>query len=266
MDSAIFGQYYPQDSPVHQLDARTKLTLMVVVMVAIFAAGSYAALGVCAIAITAFFLIARIPLSQALRSIGPLFFIVIITALLNLFFVQGGTEYLALGPLHVSYAGVHAAVFLGIRLTLLLLDASLLTLSTTTLDLTAGIEAILEPFKRIGLPAHEFSMVMSIALRFLPQFIDEIHIIRSAQLSRGAKLATSPLKGGFASVTSMMVPLFTSVFRHADTLSAAMDARCYHGAQGRTRLHPLTFGARDITACVTCGALLIVVIAVNILL
>lgn len=265
MDRALFGQYFPTDSPIHRMDARAKLTLVVIVMIAIFASGSYAALGVCAAFILAFFAISQIPLLQAARSIGPLFFIVIITALLNLFFVQGGVEYLSAGPFHVSQAGVHSAVFLSIRLTLLLLDASLLTLTTTTLDLTDAIEAVLMPFSRFGLPAHEFSMVMGIALRFVPQFVGEFRTIRAAQLSRGAKLSTSPFKSGLSSVSSLMVPLFSSAFRHADTLSSAMDARCYHGAAGRTKLYPLAFHARDAIGSAVCVALLACVVVVNVL-
>ena len=264
MNRALFGKYWPGESPLHRMDSRAKLTFVVLVMVAIFCASSYAALGLCAAFLLACILIARIPLPQALRSIGPLFFIVIITALLNVFFVQGGTVYVTAGTLQISQAGIHNAVFLGIRLTLLLIDASLLTLTTTTLDLTDGIEAVLAPLRRIGFPAHEFSMIMGIALRFVPQFVTELHTIRAAQLSRGAKLATSPLRGGISSLTSLMIPLFTSAFRHAETLSAAMDARCYHGAEGRTKLKPLTFTSVDARGAIAVACLILAVIALRV--
>ncbi len=141
-----------------------------------------------------------------------------------------------------------------------------MTLTTTTLDITDAFEHLLGPLRRMGVPAHEFAMVMGIALRFLPQFIDEFQTIRAAQLARGAKLATSPVKGGLAGLTSLLVPLFSSAFRHADTLSAAMDARCYHGANGRSRLHPVAFARRDALAVLALVVALAAVIAASLAL
>ena len=210
---------------------------------------------------TALFVIARIPLGQALKSIAPLAFIVVISALINLFFVQGGAVYLDWGWLCISAEGAHTAAFTAVRLTLLLLSGSLLTLTTTTLDITEAFERLLAPLRRIGVPAHEFALVMGIALRFLPQFVDEFRTIRAAQLSRGAKLASSPTRSGLAGLTSLLVPLFASAFRHAETLSYAMDARCYHGADGRTRLHDLAFSRQDALAAfvlVAASALIVV--------
>ena len=262
---AIFGRYWAADSPVHKLDPRTKLFGVLISMVAIFAAQSYPALAVAAAFVVAFFALARIPFLQAVRSIAPLAFIVVITALLNLFFVQGGTVYVDWGWMKISSEGINAAVFLAIRLLLLLLSASLLTLSTTTLDITDAFESVLGPLRRFGFPAHEFSMILGIALRFLPQFVDELATIRAAQLSRGAKLVANPFaRGGLQSLGSLMVPLFASAFRHAETLSAGMDARCYHGGVGRTRLSPLTFARRDTVAFAVLGAMLVCVIATNI--
>ena len=147
---------------------------------------------------------------------------------------------------------MHQALFIAIRLTMLLLGVSLLTLATTTLDLTDGFERLLEPFKRFGLPAHELSMMMGIALRFLPQFAIELRTIYRAQISRGANFGKGP-KGGVAMMTSLIVPLFTSAFRHAETLSLGMDARCYHGGENRTRLKELSFSKRDIAGTVYLG-------------
>lgn len=235
-------------------------------VVIVFCAGNFAALGIVALFVAGFFMLARIPLPQALRSIAPLSFIIVLTALFNVFYVQGGTVYVNWGWLTISQEGVRLAAFMAVRLTLLLLAGSLLTLTTTSLDITEAMERLLKPLARIGVPAHEFSLVMGIALRFLPQFAEEFRIIRVAQLARGAKLATSPVKGGLSGLTSLLVPLFASAFRHADTLSSAMDARCYHGATGRTRLSPLHFTSRDGSALGLLCALLALVIAVNILL
>ena len=261
--SALFGRYWPGESPVHLLDPRMKLTGVLIAMVAIFLAQSYAALGVAAIFIAAFFFIARIPPAQALKSIGPLLFIVLLTAILNIFFVQSGEVYAAAGPFVISSGGINAAIFLSIRLTLLLLSASLLTLTTTTLDLTDAFEAMLAPFARFGVPAHEFAMVMGIALRFLPQFMEELQTIRAAQLSRGAHVTANPFHGGLTGLSSLMVPLFTSAFRHAETLSNGMDARCYHGGNGRTRLAPLAFTKLDAVGLVVLVFMVICVLLVS---
>ena len=264
-NDALFGRYWAADSFVHRLDPRTKLVGTIALVVIMFCAGNFWALGFVALAVVALFALARIPFTQALRSIAPLAFIIVLTALFNLFFVQGGEVYVDWGWLKISAEGASLAAFTAVRLTLLLLSGSLLTLTTTTLDITEAFERLLWPLRRIGVPAHEFALVMGIALRFLPQFVDEFRTIRAAQLSRGAKLASSPTRSGLASLTSLLVPLFASAFRHADTLSAAMDARCYHGAEGRTRLHPLAFATRDAIAAAALAVTLAITIALSLL-
>ena len=263
---ALFGRYWEANSPIHRLDPRMKIVGTVLLIVTVFCAGNFPALGLVALCMVSMFLIARVPLLQALRSIAPLSFIIVLTALFNLFYIQGGTVYSDWGWLSISEEGVRQAAFMAIRLTLLLLTGSLLTLTTTSLDITEALERLLMPLSRIGVPAHEFSLVMGIALKFLPQFADEFRVIRSAQLARGAKLATSPVKGGLAGLTSLLIPLFTSAFRHADTLSSAMDARCYHGAEGRTRLNPLRLCQRDAAALAAFVLLLGLTIATSLLL
>lgn len=258
--NALFGRYWPAESPIHRLDPRTKIVGTVALIVILFCADSPFALAVPTAFALALCLIARIPLTQALRSIAPLAFIIVLGALFNLFFEQGGEIYVDWGWLRISHDGAALAAFVTVRLTVLLLTGSLLTMTTTTLDVTEAFERLLAPLARAGVPAHEFALVLGIALRFLPQFTSEFHTIRIAQEARGAKLATSPTRTGLASLTSLLVPLFTSAFRHADTLSAAMEARCYHGAVGRTRLHPLAFATRDAFAALTLAALFIVTI------
>ena len=219
-------------------------------MVVVLLADSFAALGAAVVFLAVAFLVARIPLAQALRSIAPLLFIVVITALLNVLFVQDGNVLVQLGPLVITTGGVRSALFLSLRLACLLLVASLVTLTTATLDLTDATEKLLSPLARLGFPAHELSMIMGIALRFLPQFVDEARVIRSAQLSRGAHVGAGLGADGMRALGSVVVPLFASVFRHAETLSAGMDARCYHGGVGRTRLHPMVLRRADaLAAC-----------------
>lgn len=260
-EQALFGRYWEADSVIHSLDPRTKLVGVIFMMVVAFSAGNFPAIILVAVATIAFCLIGNVPISQALRSIAPLSFIIVLTALFNLFWVQGGAVYMQWGPLQISEEGVRMAVFISIRLTILLLSGSLLTLTTTTLDITEAFERLLAPLARFGVPAHEFALILGIALRFLPQFAEELHTIRIAQLARGAKLATSPTRSGIAGLTSLLVPLFASAFRHADTLASAMEARCYHGAQGRTRLQPLAFARRDALAvCVLAGLLVLTIV------
>ena len=265
-EQALFGRYWEADSIVHRLDPRTKLIGVIFMMVIAFSAGNFFALGIVAVATLAIPIIARVPLGQAFRSIAPLSFIIVLTALFNLFWVQGGTVLAAWGPIQISEEGVRMAIFISIRLTILLFAGSMLTLTTTTLDITEAFERLLTPLARIGVPAHEFALILGIALRFLPQFAEELHTIRIAQLARGAKLATSPTRSGIAGLTSLLVPLFASAFRHADTLANAMDARCYHGAHGRTRLCPLAFTRADAGALAFFVALLAVVLGISALL
>jgi energy-coupling factor transport system permease protein len=247
------------------MDPRAKLLMSLAVMAVILCAQGFVGLGVCAFFTFGLFVLARIPLKAAFKSIAPLAFIIVIAALLNIFFEQGGQTLVQWGFLQISSKGLYQAAFSGLRLLLLLLSMSLLTLTTATLDITDAFEHLLAPFARIGLPAHELSMIMGIALKFLPQFVFEVQTIYRAQISRGATFAKSPLKGGFQMLGSLMVPLFTSAFRHAETLSAAMDARCYHGGPGRTRLHDLRFGSRDRNAVFVLSGVLAAVIAANLL-
>ena len=262
--NALFGRYWEAQSPLHRLDPRTKVAGTLILVVTIFCAWNFPALGVLAVCTAALFALARVPLLQALRSIAPLSFIIVLTAIFNLFYVQGGAVLVDWGWCSISEEGVVQALFMAVRLTLLLLSGSLLTLTTTSLDITEALERLLTPLARIGLPAHEFSLVLGIALRFLPQFAEEFRTIRAAQLARGASLATSPVKGGLSGLTSLLVPLFASAFRHADTLSSAMDARCYHGALGRTRLNPLRFGRNDALAIAALVALLAITLALSV--
>ena len=247
----VIGQYWPAASFVHRMDPRMKMLLSLAMMVVVFCAQSWTGLAVCAAFIAAFCLVAEIPFGRALRSVAPLLPLVALAALANLFFV--------------SEEGLASACFIGVRLFLLLLCMSLLTLTTTTLDITEAFERLLAPFARIGLPAHELGMIMGIALRFLPQFFTELRITYRAQVSRGATIIVNPFKGGLKSLSSLLIPLFTSAFRHAETLSAGMEARCYHGGNGRTRLHPLAFTWRDAIGCAAVALMLACVLAVNVL-
>lgn len=266
MNQMLIGQYWPEESLVHAMDPRVKFLLSLALMAVIFCAGNPVALAVAALFILAFYGASRIPPLRALKSIGPLLVLVLFTALLNVLFVQGGHVYFQWGILCISQKGLESAAFIAVRLLLLLLAMSLLTLTTTTLDITAAFERLLRPFSRLGLPAHEMGMILGIALRFLPQFAQELSTVHKAQLSRGAHFTANPFRGGMRSLSALMVPLFSSAFRHAETLSQAMDARCYHGGTGITRLHPLKCTYRDALGCAAVACMLACVLLANWLL
>ncbi len=257
-----FGSYFPSDSPLHRLDPRTKLLLGCAFIAAVLCAREFAALGVIALFVLAFYVISRVPPSKAAKSLAPLLFISLFASLLNLFVVQDGATVAQLGFIRISEGGVHQCLFIGSRLILMMMGMSLITMTTMTLDLTEAFERLLSPLSRIGLPAHELGMIMGIALRFMPQFASELITIRRAQISRGAS-ASGNIAKSVRMLISLLVPLFASAFRHAETLSAAMDARCYHGKEGRTRLHPLHFAARDGVAALVIVALFAGIFAVN---
>lgn len=259
MNVFSFGSYFPAESPLHRLDPRAKLLLGCAYIVIALIASTPAALGALAAFTAACYLASSIPPGKALRSLAPLMLIVAVASVLNLFVIQDGAVIAEWGPIRITDGGVGRFLFVAARLTLMMLGMSLITMTTPTLDLTEALEKLLSPFARFGLPAHELGMIMGIALRFLPQFATELVTVYHAQISRGAGLDGSPVRD-MRMLSSLLIPLFTSAFRHAETLSAAMDARCYHGGEGRTRLHPLKLSARD---GVAAGVLAVLAVCVG---
>lgn len=259
MTGFSFGSYCPQDSVLHRLDPRVKLVLGLLYLIVLLAAGSWAALAAASVFVAACYVLSHVPARRVICSVVPLMGIVVLVALLRLFTDQGGAVLWRLGPLAICEAGVRSAVFTAARLVLMMAGMSLVTLTTPTLDLTAGFERLLAPFARFGLPAHELGMMLGLALRFMPQLADELKATYEAQVSRGAHRAGGPL-GAVRMLTSVAVPLFAGVFRHAESLSAAMEARCYHGEQGRTRLHPLRCGRTDAAAAAVFATFALVVL------
>ena len=257
-----FGSYVPGNSCIHRIDARIKLTLGIAFIVALLCGHTFASLGIAAAFVFLTYVLARIPAGKALRSLAPLMAIVLIVVVLNLFTQQGGETLVQLGIFRISMGGVQAAGFMGVRLTVMMLGMSLITLTTPTIELSEAFEKMLAPFARFGLPAHELGMIMGIALRFMPQFATELATVYHAQVSRGARLTNSPVHG-VRMVSSLMIPLFASVFRHAETLSFAMDARCYHGGEGRTHLRPMKLTALDAIATAVMAALVVLVVLGN---
>jgi energy-coupling factor transport system permease protein len=260
----LIGQYWPEESVVHEMDPRAKFVLTFVIMAALLCANTTLSLGVAAVFVLAFYALARIPFKQALKALTPLLFLVAFVVIFNILFIRGGYVFFEWGIFCVSEGGFIKAAFIGTRLVLLLLGVCLLTLTTTTFDITHAFEFALKPLAKVGVPVHEMGMVLGIALRFLPLFFNEFLTLQQAQESRGAQLSGGGFRGVRA-LSSFVIPLFSSVFRHADTLSQAMDARCYHGASGKTMLNPPHFEVRDALGCVLVVVMLALVLVVNII-
>jgi Cobalt transport protein. len=252
------GQYIPGNSVLHRLDPRSKIIWTLLLMIAVFVINSWQEYVIMGAFIALLLVISGIPAKQSLKGLKPLVVILAITAILNIFFVQG-TPIVQLGPVAITYEGVASAVMLFLRLVMLVVAASLMTLTTTPMALTDGIEHMLKPMERIGVPAHEIAMMMSIALRFIPTLMEETERIMKAQASRGADFDTGNLIKRIKSFIPVLVPLFVSAFKRADELAEAMEARCYRGSKGRTRLKQIRFTSLDIKACIV-GVLFMVLL------
>jgi energy-coupling factor transport system permease protein len=259
MRTITLGQYLAGNSAVHRLDPRTKIVGVLVAMVAIFAARDAAAYAMVGLMILLAFALARISPRFVARAIRPVLFILVFTVIINLFWTRGEVLY-RLWRLTVTREGLAMAAAMGFRLTMLVLTASLLTLTTPPIALTDGLEYLLTPGKRIGIPAHELALMLTIALRFIPTLMDEADKIMKAQMARGADFASGTLVERARSLLPLLVPLFVSAFRRADDLATAMEARCYHGGEGRTRLRALRLRAIDLAAGLVMAGMLAAVI------
>ena len=245
------GQYFPGNTVVHRMDPRTKLLFTVLYIVALFMAGSPLSYGILFAVLAGCVLLSRIRLKVLLRSMRAVIFIVVLTGLLNLFYTPAGpgeSPLLSFWVFRVYPAGVWAASLMVLRIILLICCTFLLTYTTSPILITDGLESLLGPLKKIKLPVHELAMMMSIALRFIPTLIEETDKIMSAQKARGASFDTGNLVQKAKALVPLLVPLFISSFRRADELAVAMECRCYHGGEGRTKLRQLRYAGRDYLA------------------
>lgn len=241
------GQYFPGSSVIHRLDPRIKIVLTFVLIISLFTAGSMPGYGICALLVLAGLVLSRVPVKYVFKGLRPLLIILLLTIFVNMFMVAGEVIY-SLGPLDITREGFVQAVRMATRLVLLVMGASLLTLTTSPIALTDGIEKLLGPFRRVGVPAHELAMMMTIALRFIPTLLDETDKIMKAQMARGADFESGNLVNRAKNLVPLLVPLFISAFRRADELALAMESRCYRGGKGRTRLKVLHMAGRDYVA------------------
>ena len=254
------GQYYPVDSPVHRLDPRAKILLAFLYIIAVFLVRSlWLYLPVAAYLVFAAWL-SKLPFKMMLRSLKPMRILLVITFILNLFFGTGTDKLLQIGSVVIWKEGLLNALVFTFRLIFLVTGSSILTLTTSPVTLTDGLERLASPLKVIKFPAHEMAMMMTIALRFIPTLIEEADKIMKAQTARGADFETGNLLARSRAMIPLLVPLFISAFRRAGDLAMAMEARCYRGGEGRTRLHKLQFQRRDLLAFLSMLLLYLVIL------
>ena len=244
MMNITIGQYYPVESIIHRLDPRVKLASTIVYITMLIAVNSLWSYGLTVLALCVIIKFSHVPPVYLLRGLRGIFFIIIFTVVLNMFFTPGEV-LLQVGALRLTLEGVIGAARMCTRLILMITGSSLLTLTTSPIQLTDAIEYLLKPLRRVGVPAHEIAMMMTIALRFIPTLFEEMNKIMKAQMARGADFDTGGLIKKAKSLIPLLVPLFVSSFRRADELAMAMEARCYRGGEGRTRMKVMRLERRD---------------------
>ena len=254
------GQYFPVDSLLHRMDPRFKIIFTMLFIVMLFAGNSYLTLVIGAVFVLMAQLLSRIPLKMSWKSIRPILPILVFTAVLNLLFIDSGDTLWTWRFLKITEGGITTSIFMICRILLLIVGSSLLTYTTSPILLTDAIESLMSPLRRIRFPVHEMAMMMSIALRFIPTLLEETDKIMSAQKARGASLDSGGMMQRVRALIPILIPLFISSFKIAQDLALAMEARCYHGGDGRTRMNEIHFHRNDAAAAVILALYLAAVI------
>lgn len=259
------GQHYPTGSCIHKLDPRTKILATFSLIIGLFIINSFIPYVYIIAFIFGAVYLSKIPYKYIIKGLKPLRMIIMITFLINIFMTQGESIF-SIGPLNMTREGLYQAFFMAIRLMLLVMGTSLLTLTTSPISLTDGIENLLNPFKKIGVPAHELAMMMTIALRFIPTLLEETDKIMKAQMARGADFESGNIISRAKGLVPLLVPLFISAFRRADELAMAMEARCYRGGENRTRMKELKMEGRDLVSLGVTTLLLAILVFYRVIL
>lgn len=254
------GQYYPGDSAIHRLDPRVKILATLVFLVSLFVVKSYSMFVVAALFLAILIKISTVPFSFMARGLKAVMLLIVLTMVVNLFFTPG-EAVITIWKIKITNEGIYRAFFMAIRLVLLIFGSSLLTLTTKPIALTDGLERLMAPLSKIGVPSHEIAMMMTIALRFIPTLMDETDKIMKAQTARGADFENGNLKEKAKALIPLLVPLFVSAFRIAADLAMAMEARCYHGGDGRTRMNEMKLRKADAVAIIVVLIYLALIIA-----
>ena len=242
------GQYYPEKSILHRLDPRVKIVCTLIYLVSLFLFKSVLGYAIALVFLIICIRLSKVPIKFIVKGLRPIIILLIFTMILNLFVTTGGKVLVSFWVLKITEEGLRTAVYMAIRLVFLIMGSSLMTFTTTPNALTDGIESLLHPLNKIRIPVHEIAMMMSIALRFIPILLEETDKIMKAQIARGADLESGNILQRAKSMIPILVPLFVSAFRRANDLAMAMEARCYHGGEGRTKMKPLVYRKRDYLA------------------
>lgn len=260
LNDITFGQFYPSNSFVHKMDPRFKLVIMFAFIIILFVINSIAGYIAAGIFVLLSIAMSKVPIKLLAKNLKPLWFVFIFMFALNLFFTRTGNVILSVWIIKITDDGIMKAIVMLVRLIMLIFFTGLLTLTTSPISLTVGIESLFGPLKKIKFPVHEMAMMMTIALRFIPTLIEETDKIMKAQMARGASFDTGNIMQKVKSMIPLFIPLFVSAFRRADELALAMTARCYRGGEGRTRMTPLKITTNDYIASLVsllfCGAMI----------
>lgn len=252
------GQFFPGNSAVHNMDPRLKIVITLLYVTLIFTAKNFYAFAVYFLFVAATVFCSKIPFKFVFKGLKPLIFIIILTGLLNVFMTNGTVAFRVFNtPIKATWEGINLAAFMIIRLVLLIMGTSILTLTSSPISLTDGLEYLLNPLKKLKFPVHELSMMMTIAIRFIPTLLEETEKIMKAQKARGADFESGSLIKRAKALVPILAPLFISSFRRADELAMAMESRCYNGGEGRTKLKQLRMQKSDYTIAAICAAVLI---------
>ena len=257
------GQYYPAKSVVHRLDPRVKLICTLLYLISLFLFSSIPGYLVATVFLVCVIHISKVPFSYIVKGLKPVIMLLMITVLFNLFLTRQGDVLFHAWIFTITEGGLRTAVYMAIRLVYLIIGSSLMTFTTTPNELTDGIEAVLHPLNKIHVPVHEIAMMMSIALRFIPILLEETDKIMKAQLARGADFESGNILQRAKSMVPILVPLFVAAFRRANDLAMAMEARCYRGGDGRTKMKPLRYKSRDYAAYIIVIAYVVAVVAIG---
>ncbi|MGM9924214.1 MAG: energy-coupling factor transporter transmembrane component T family protein [Bacillus sp. (in: firmicutes)] len=255
MDNIIIGRYIPADSVLHRMDPRSKLTLVFLFVCIVFLANNTITYGILGFYTLALVILSKIPIRFLLNGLKPIILLILFTFLLHVFFTREGEELISWGWLTIYKGGVQQGIYISLRFLYLILVTTLLTLSTTPISLTDGLEQLLGPFKKVKLPVHELALMMSISLRFIPTLMQETGKIMKAQAARGVDFSTGPIKERISAIVPLLVPLFVSSFKRAEELAIAMEARGYRGGEGRTKYRSLKWRAADTMLIVSLAVL-----------
>ncbi|MBE6774231.1 MAG: energy-coupling factor transporter transmembrane protein EcfT [Clostridia bacterium] len=256
------GQYYKENSLVHRLDARNKIILTVLMIAMIFSCKNFISMGIVALVVFLSVLLSKVPVKMFLKSLKPIIPVILFTAIINMFYVKGGQEW-SFWIIKITEKGIYTAVFMAVRIILLIISSSILTYTTVPTMLTDAIERLLSPLKIFKISVHSWAMMMTLALRFIPTLIEEIERITNAQKARGADFENGNLIDRIKSLVPVLVPLFVSSFKRAYDLAFAMSCRCYTGGEGRTRMKQMKFTLKDVISLLFFSASFAVIILIN---